>query len=112
MTFIKKYRKEILAVILIAINIIIFNAFIRNGGYDLTGKYVPYNSEQYIEGSITAFFIIVPLICIFIGSIFALIPYKDLSYKVKHRNISLYIIFGVNCIMLLRCLIIITLRNV
>lgn len=92
-------RRLLWAIGLTIFNIIVFNLFIRNGGYDLSGKYVPYSPQIALKTSLSGLLWGVPLLCILLGAAVALIPMRGRSYAQRFKRLSLAMMISINGVM-------------
>ncbi|HBS87861.1 MAG: hypothetical protein A2W91_10900 [Bacteroidetes bacterium GWF2_38_335] len=89
----KQRNKYILVIILLAIaNLLIYNIFNRNGGYNMRGEYIEYSFIQALKSSLIMIFIGIPVASHLLSLVFSMIPYKGLDYKKKYFRTTLLVI--------------------
>jgi hypothetical protein len=84
-----KSKKMILIIIgLILFNFITYNLFVKTGGYDAHGNYIPYSVEKNLKSSLVTLLFGLPILCLIFGLIISIFPHKNgkivLSYKPKN----------------------------
>lgn len=93
----KNKKKQYLIIIgLIIFNLIAYNLFVKNGGYDMKGNYIPYDRSLVLKNSLIAFLISLPILSFILGAIFAIIPYKKLSYAKKYTRAVKITLLAIN----------------
>lgn len=104
----KKYYLIIIG--LIIFNLIIYNLFVKNGGYNMKGNYLPYDRSLALKSSLITFLISLPIFSFILGTVFAIIPYKKLSYAKKYIRSTTLTLLVMNALfsVLLFCLMILT----
>ena len=93
----KKKRKHLLIIAgLTLFNIVIYNLFIKTGGYDIDGQFIPYDSSRLLKSSLSTFLFGLPILALIFGLIVSLIPYKNLSYGKKYFRSSVLSLLSIN----------------
>ena len=92
-----KKKKHLLTIAgLTLFNIVIYNLFIKTGGYDIDGQFIPYDFNRLLKSSLTTFLFGLPILAFIIGTLVALIPYKNLSYGKKYFRSSIVSLLSIN----------------
>jgi hypothetical protein len=81
---------------LILFNLITYNLFVKTGGYDSSGQYIPYDQAKALKSSLITFFIGLPFISFFLGLLVAIFPFKKLPYSKKYLRASLLTMLTIN----------------
>lgn len=81
---------------LVLFNLINYNLFVKTGGYDASGQYIPYDQAKALKSSLTSFFIGLPFISFFLGLLVALLPFRKLPYSKKYLRASLLTMLSIN----------------
>jgi len=99
----KKQKRKFLvtAVSLTIINLLVYNIFNRNGGYNMAGAYIPYSFAQAFKSSLLTLLLAIPLLSAVLALAFALIPYKELAYAKKYSIAVLLLVIVLNASILL-----------
>lgn len=92
----KQKRKYLLIVIgLMIINLLIYNLFNRNGGYNMKGVFIEYSFLQALKSSLITILIGIPIISNILGLFFNFIPYRKLEYSKKYFRTVLTIMIAI-----------------
>jgi hypothetical protein len=90
-------KKQYLIIIgLIIFNIIAYNFFVKNGGYDMIGNYIPHDNALALKSSLMAFLVAIPIVSFILGAVFAIIPYKKLQYTQKYKRSATVTLLAIN----------------
>lgn len=99
----KKQKKKYLLIVigLMIINLLIYNLFNRNGGYNMKGEYIEYSFLQALKSSLIMILIGIPIISHILGLIFNFIPYRSIEYSKKYLRTVLIIMIVINSSLLI-----------
>lgn len=95
-TYDKKKKHLLIIGGLILFNLIAFNLFVKTGGYDASGQYIPYDQAKALKSSLITFFIGLPIISFLLGLLVAIFPFRKLPYRKKYLRASLLTMLTIN----------------
>lgn len=92
-------KQLIIVCALILFNLITYNLFVKTGGYDMSGQYIPYDQKRAVWSSVVTLFIGIPLVSFLLGVIVALFPFRKLPYQKRYLRASLLTLLALNGLM-------------
>ncbi len=92
----KKKKHQLIIGGLVLFNLIFYNLFVKSGGYDASGQYVPYDQAKALQGSLATFLIGVPILSFLLGLLVAIFPFRKLPYGKKYLRASLLTMLTIN----------------
>ena len=95
-TYDKKKKHLLIIGGLVIFNLVAYNLFVKTGGYDASGQYIPYDQAKALKSSLITFFIGLPFISFFLGLFVANFPFRKLPYSKKYLRASLLTMLTIN----------------
>ena len=96
----KKLKKNLLIIniILIVVSLLLFNLFIKNGGFILDGDFIPYSVWQSLKASLMTMLLAIPFMTLVMSLLVNIIPYNKTNYTGRFKLTYLWVWIVLNAI--------------
>lgn len=95
-TYESKKKHLYIIIGLVVFNLLSYNLFVKTGGYDASGQYLPYDPGYALKASLITFLVSVPFVSFMLGLLVGIFPFKKLSYPVRYTRASLLTLLTFN----------------